>query len=70
VARASRAAAQDGRPLGDVLLGTPEFAGQIAATGIRPAQVEQALVPAAYLGAASAFVSAALAAHERRKTDA
>ncbi len=66
IARASRVAAGSGRPLGDVLLDTPEFAEPIATAGITPDQVRQALEPAAYLGAASAFVTAALRAHDER----
>ena len=63
IAEASRVAAGSGRALGDVLLDTPEFAEPIAAAGISPDQVRQALEPADYLGAASAFVTAALDAH-------
>ena len=36
---------------------------RLAAAGITPEQVEQALDPAGYLGAAGGFVAAALAAH-------
>jgi 3-carboxy-cis,cis-muconate cycloisomerase len=63
VARASRQAAADGRPLADVVLGTPEFAGPVRAAGLTPLQVSDALEPSAYLGAAVAFVAAALARH-------
>ena len=62
VAQASAWAAANGRPLRDGLLGSPE-AGRLAAAGITPEQVDRALDPAGYLGAAADFVDAALAAH-------
>jgi 3-carboxy-cis,cis-muconate cycloisomerase len=65
VAEASRAVAESGATLGDVLLGTPRFADPIAAAGITAAQVTRALEADSYLGAAAGFVSAALAAHRR-----
>ena len=68
IAQASRVAAGSGRALGEVLLDTPEFAEPIAAAGISPDQVRQALEPADYLGAASAFVTAALDAHAERES--
>ena len=68
IAQASRVAAGSGRALGEVLLDTPEFAEPIAAAGISPDQVRQALEPAAYLGAAGAFVTAALDAHAERES--
>jgi 3-carboxy-cis,cis-muconate cycloisomerase len=68
VAQASRMAARDGRALGDVLASEPQFAEPIAAAGITPGQVAGALEPEAYLGAAGAFVSAALAAHDERES--
>ena len=68
IAQASRVASGSGRALGEVLLDTPEFAEPIAAAGISPDQVRQALEPAAYLGAASAFVTAALDAHAERES--
>jgi len=37
---------------------------KLAAAGITPAQVERALDPSGYLGAADAFITAALTAHE------
>jgi 3-carboxy-cis,cis-muconate cycloisomerase len=64
VAKASAWAVAAGRPLRDGLLDGPD-AGQLAAAGITPEQVDQALDPAGYLGAAGAFVDAALAAHAR-----
>jgi 3-carboxy-cis,cis-muconate cycloisomerase len=60
-AASARAAAQ-GMSLSDGLLSGPE-ADQLARAGITPEQVAQALDPAGYLGAAGAFVTAALAAH-------
>ena len=68
IAQASRVASGSGRALGEVLLDTPEFAEPIVAAGISPDQVRQALEPAAYLGAASAFVTAALDAHAERES--
>ena len=46
-----------------VLLGDPGLRGRLDAAGVTPAQVESALDPAGYLGAAGEFVDAALAAH-------
>ncbi len=62
LAQASARAAAAGQSLRDRLLTGPE-AGQLAAAGITPEQLEQALDPAGYLGAAGDFVTAALAAH-------
>jgi 3-carboxy-cis,cis-muconate cycloisomerase len=63
VAVAAARSASSGIPLRDVLLATPEIEDKLAAAGITPAQVEQALDPAGYLGASQAFISAALTAH-------
>jgi 3-carboxy-cis,cis-muconate cycloisomerase len=63
VAMASERALSAGLPLRDVLLGVPELADQLAAAGVTAEQVEAALDPAGYLGAASVFIDAALAAH-------
>ncbi len=63
VAEASDAAAAAGLPLRAVLLGDPGLRGRLDAAGVTPAQVESALDPAGYLGAAGEFVDAALAAH-------
>jgi 3-carboxy-cis,cis-muconate cycloisomerase len=63
VARASAAAAAAGQPLRAALLDDPDLRGRLDAAGVTPAQVEAALDPASYLGAAGAFVDAALAAH-------
>ncbi len=68
IARASRVASGTGRELGEVLLSSAEFAEPIAAAGISPDQVRQALEPEAYLGAAGAFVTAALQAHDERES--
>lgn len=62
VAQASTRAAAAGQPLRDALL-DGAAAGRLAAAGITAEQVDQALDPAGYLGAADAFVTAALAAH-------
>ena len=63
VAEASAAAAAAGLPLRAALLGDPGLRGRLDAAGITPAQVESALDPVGYLGAAGEFTDAALAAH-------
>jgi 3-carboxy-cis,cis-muconate cycloisomerase len=63
IAEASAAAAAAGLPLRTALLGDPDLRGRLDAAGVAPAQVEAALDPASYLGAAGEFVDAALAAH-------
>src|SRR5215472_2613634 len=63
VAEASAAAAAAGLPLRAALLDDPGLRGRLDAAGVTPAQVEAALDPAGYLGAAGDFVDAALAAH-------
>jgi 3-carboxy-cis,cis-muconate cycloisomerase len=63
VAEASATAAAAGLPLRTALLGDPDLRGRLDAAGVTPAQVEAALDPASYLGAAGEFVDAALAAH-------
>jgi 3-carboxy-cis,cis-muconate cycloisomerase len=63
VAQASERAMGAGLPLRDVLLGVPELADRLTAAGVTPEQVEAALEPAGYLGAAGVFIDAALAAH-------
>jgi 3-carboxy-cis,cis-muconate cycloisomerase len=60
VASAAARAVSSGLPLRDVLLAAPE----IEAARITADQVEAALDPAGYLGAADEFVDAALRAHE------
>ena len=66
VATAAARAASSGVPLRDVLLATPDVADTLTAAGISPAEIEQALNPAGYLGASDAFIAAALAAHHAR----
>ena len=63
VAEASAAAAAAGLPLRAALLGDPGLRRRLDAAGVTPAQVESALDPAGYLGAAGEFTDAALAAH-------
>jgi 3-carboxy-cis,cis-muconate cycloisomerase len=63
VAEASAVATAAGQPLRTALLGHPDLRGRLDAAGVTPAQVEAALDPASYLGAAGEFVDAALAAH-------
>jgi hypothetical protein len=46
-----------------VLLAVPKLEGRLASAGITAEQIESALEPAGYLGAADAFVTAALRAH-------
>jgi len=64
VAEAGQRAVSAGLPLRDVLLSVPKLEGRLASAGITPEQIESALEPAGYLGAADGFVTAALAAHE------
>jgi 3-carboxy-cis,cis-muconate cycloisomerase len=66
VATAAARSASSGVPLRDVLLATPDVADTLFQAGISAAEIEQALNPAGYLGAADAFVAAALAAHHAR----
>jgi 3-carboxy-cis,cis-muconate cycloisomerase len=63
VAEASAAAVAAGLPLRAALLDDPGRRGRLDAAGVTPAQVEAALDPAGYLGAAGEFTDAALAAH-------
>ncbi len=63
VSVAAARSASSGIPLRDVLLATPETEDKLTRAGITPDQVERALDPAGYLGAAQEFISAALAAH-------
>ena len=63
VAWASERAVGAGLPLRDVLLSVPELADRLTAAGVTAEQVEAALEPAGYLGAADVFIDAALAAH-------
>ena len=63
VAEASAAAAEAGLALRAALLGDTGLRDRLDAAGVTAAQVESALDPAGYLGAAGEFVDAALAAH-------
>ena len=63
VAEASQRAVSAGLPLRDVLLAVPKLEDRLASAGITAEQIESALEPAGYLGAADAFVAAALHAH-------
>jgi 3-carboxy-cis,cis-muconate cycloisomerase len=65
VARAAEAAAASGRPLRDELLAPEGPARQLAAAGVGEHELDDALDPAGYLGAAGRFVADALAAHQR-----
>ncbi len=67
VAEASATAVRTGRPLAEVL-GAPVLATRIEAAGVTREQIDAALDPAAHLGAAAVFTSAALAAHRGRGT--
>ena len=69
VAEAGERAVSAGLPLSDVLLSVPKLEGRLASAGITPEQIDAALEPAGYLGAADAFVTAALDAHEDQKPD-
>ena len=70
VAEAGARALSAGLPLRDVLLGLPQSAERLEAAGITAEQIESALDPAGYLGAAAEFVDAALAAHQVSPHDA
>src|SRR5215469_7284534 len=63
IARASREAAASGRDLSAILISSPDFAAPLAAAGIGAAELTAAVDPARSLGAADAFISAALRAH-------
>jgi 3-carboxy-cis,cis-muconate cycloisomerase len=63
VAGASARAVADGMTLRDALLGASGPAEQLAAAGVTAGQIDAALDPAGYLGAAGQFTDAALAAH-------
>ena len=69
VAEAGARAVSAGLPLRDVLLGLPQSAERLEAAGITAEQIESALDPAGYLGAAGEFVDAALAAHRKEWPD-
>jgi 3-carboxy-cis,cis-muconate cycloisomerase len=64
VAEAGERAVSAGLPLRDVLLSVPKLEERLASAGITAEQIDSALEPAGYLGAADAFVAAALQAHD------
>ena len=64
VATAAAKAATSGVPLRDILLADPDLEDKLTKVGITQADIEQALDPVGYLGAAADFTDAALAAHE------
>jgi 3-carboxy-cis,cis-muconate cycloisomerase len=66
VAEASQRAVSAGLPLRDVLLAVPKLEDRLASAGISAGQIESALEPAGYLGAADAFITAALGAHQSK----
>jgi 3-carboxy-cis,cis-muconate cycloisomerase len=63
IATASAASVAAGVTLRDALLGDPLLRRQLDQAGITGQQVDTALDPAGYLGAAGEFTDAALAAH-------
>jgi 3-carboxy-cis,cis-muconate cycloisomerase len=64
VAEAAQRSVSAGLPLRDVLLAVPKLADRLASAGITDEQIQSALEPAGYLGAADAFITAALDAHQ------
>ena len=66
IAVASAEAAAGGQPLGAALK-SGAAARSLAAAGITPGQIDAALDPVGYLGAAAAFTEAALAAHREHE---
>jgi 3-carboxy-cis,cis-muconate cycloisomerase len=62
LAQASAAAVAEGSTLGEALLDRVGDS-RLAEAGVTPEQIRAALDPAGYLGAATEFVDAALAAH-------
>jgi 3-carboxy-cis,cis-muconate cycloisomerase len=69
VAEAGARAVSAGLPLRDVLLDRRQSAEQLEAAGITPEQIDAALDPANYLGAATVFTDAALAAHDQASAE-
>ncbi len=67
VAEAGERAVSAGLPLRDVLLSVPKLEDRLVSAGITAEQIDSALQPAGYLGAAGAFTAAALDAHENLK---
>ncbi len=66
VAAAAARSAASGVPFRDALLASPEIEDRLSRAGIGSAQLEEALDPAGYLGAADDFIDAALSAHQAR----
>jgi 3-carboxy-cis,cis-muconate cycloisomerase len=64
VAEAGARATSAGLPLRDVLLAVPKLEERLSSAGITAEQIDSALEPSGYLGAAGAFVAAALDAHK------
>jgi 3-carboxy-cis,cis-muconate cycloisomerase len=64
VAEAGDRAVSAGLPLRDVLLSVPKLEDRLVSAGITAEQIDAALEPVGYLGAADAFTAAALDAHE------
>ena len=64
VAEAGARATGAGLPLRDVLLAVPKLEERLSSAGITAEQIDSALEPSGYLGAAGAFVTAALDAHQ------
>ncbi len=64
VAEAGARAVSAGLPLRDVLLTVPKLEERLSSAGITAEQIDSALEPSGYLGAADAFVTAALDAHD------
>ncbi len=62
VQAASRQAAESGRALGELLREDPQISGRLS-----PDEIDRALDPAAYLGAADALVDRALARYEAER---
>src|SRR6266480_643697 len=65
VAEAGARATSAGLPLRDVLLAVPKLEERLSSAGITAEQIDSALEPSGYLGAAGAIVTAALDAHEK-----
>ena len=64
VAEAGARATSAGLPLRDVLLAVPKLEERLTSAGITAEQIDSALEPSGYLGAAGSFVAAALDAHK------
>jgi len=65
VAEAGARATSAGLPLRDVLLAVPKLEERLSSAGITAEQIDSALEPSGYLGAAGAFITAAIDAHEK-----